>query len=158
MTLAYLLLASTFLLNVFFKKEKLFLAFFSVYLAPLATWLFFHFFPDFSLVWGWDQYLPLLFFVFIFLFFCFLFSFAPVGQFSQAVTPTQTATNLISRLVLSGLLISLAHFFLPASLEIDLLPVWHYGFATIPSLIVWLLLPIFLAFSFRLQTRRGWIE
>jgi len=143
---------------IFVKKEKLFIDFLDLYitfaiviLAPLfsqtvASWFLAH------------DYVRFLAFLIIKFGLLFILWHSNLGDFSKKVSPTKATTSFIYRLSLMGLFSTMIVYLLPVSIKSLLGPLTLILFGNLIAMLVWLVLPLFFAFAYRFETRRGWVD
>lgn len=78
-------------------------------------------------------------------------------QMSQRVAPGNFATSLVYRISVVGLLLTTVLYFTPPEFREPFGALAAALFINRIALIVWFVLPLFLAFSYRFKTERGWI-
>lgn len=143
---------------VFVKKEKLFIDFIAIYSAFILVIVV----PMFSVtVAGWfasHEYVRLLAFLIVKFGLIFALWHSNLGEFSKKVSPTQTATSFGYRLGLMGLFFTTIIYFLPISVKAYFGNLTIFLFGNLIAMSVWFVLPLFFAFVYRFETRRGWVE
>lgn len=147
------------LLHLFFiKKEKLFISLISVYTAFLLLVIV----PIFSpTILNWLSIHPYIragVFAILCIVLFIILSFSNFNWFSKKTSPTKFITSLIYRKAIVGLFFTTILYFFPETLKVKFGNVVYWLFMNLIAMIIWFIIPLFLAFAYRFKTRRGWIE
>lgn len=86
-----------------------------------------------------------------------VFSHSVILSISQRVSPSSIGVLLTYRAVIVGVFFAGALYLMPPSLQDMFHPIVRQLFVTPLAMIIWLILPFFMAFSYRFRTDRGWL-
>ena len=154
----FLFVVAVLLHLIFIKKTKLLLCFISVY-TSFALLVVVPIFSSKVLAWlQIHSYTRVTAFVGLTIIIYILLSFSNLASFSQKVFPTQFITSLIYRIAITGLFFTTVLYFLSDNLTNQLGVLTHTLFLNLIALVIWFVIPFFLAFEYRFHTRRGWVE
>lgn len=143
---------------LFIKKEKLFVSLISVYTSFVLMVIV----PMFSTtVSGWLSIHPYIragAFAALCIVLFIILSFSNIKWFSTKTAPTRFITSLAYRKAIVGLFFTTILYFIPDTLKSQFGNIIYWLFMNLIAMGVWFIIPLFLAFSYRFKTRRGWIE
>lgn len=143
---------------LFIKKSRLFLNFVSLYISFALIIILPIFIPQVAAWLAIHYYTRAVAFVGLYLVLTFIFRFSNLGEFSQAVSPSQFITSLVYRMAIIGLIFTTVMYFLPDTFKQRFGVFTQTVFISFGALVAWFILPILFAFAYRFKTRRGWME
>lgn len=143
---------------LFIKKTRLLINIIALYASIVVMIVAFRFEQVRALV-GENAWIKVGVFVALFLFLHFILSHSNVDTISARISPSSFATSLVYRIAIIGLAVSVITRYLPPAYRAQLGPLGDVLFLNRIALLFWLILPLFLAFSYRFRTTEGgWLE
>ena len=143
---------------IFIKKSKLLVCLLSVY-TSFVLLVIVPMFNSQILVWLQSHpYMRTIAFVGLMVLLYILLSFSNLAEFSKKISPTEFITSLIYRIAITGLSFTTILYFLPETITNNLGKLSNLLFLNLIAMAVWFIIPLFLAFTYKFKTRRGWIE
>lgn len=143
---------------LFIKKTRLLINVIALYASIVAMIVAFRFEQVRVLV-GENAWVKIGVFVVLFLLLHFIFSHSNLNTISARISPSSFATSLVYRIAIVGLAVSVIARYLPSAYRAQVGPLGNVLFLNPIALLFWLILPLFLAFSYRFRTTEGgWLE
>lgn len=143
---------------LFIKKTRLLINLIALYASIVVMIVAFRFDQVRTLV-GENAWVKVGVFVALFLVVHFILSHSNVDTISARMSPSSLATSLVYRIAIVGLAVSVIARYVPSVYHAQLGPLGDVLFLNRIALLFWLILPLFLAFSYRFRTTEGgWLE
>lgn len=143
---------------LFIKKTRLLINITALYASIVVMIVAFRFEQVRGLV-GENAWVKVGVFVVLFLFLHFILSHSNLDNISARMSPSSFATSLVYRIAIVGLAMSVIARYVPSAYRAQLGPLGDVLFLNQIALLFWLILPLFLAFSYRFRTTEGgWLE
>ena len=142
---------------LFIKKSRLLINIIALYASVVAMMIVPRI-PQVQAFLSGSKWAYIIAFAVLFIVVHFILSHSNLDTISARISPSSFAISILYRIAIVGLLFAVIVRYLPTAHRDAFSPLAQMVFMSKMALLVWLVLPLFLAFSYRFRTADGWLE